>query len=126
MVGRSDLRRYDCCHWDASLKTLLLLAALFLSASPSVAVDYDSQAEDFCEQNQELCTYMAISLGLNTLCGLYGDGVLSDAAFTKSMQGILQDVMLENGVGAQQALSTARTKYSCSDVQGWEELLPRK
>ncbi|WP_413442535.1 hypothetical protein [Synechococcus sp. MIT S1220] len=51
---------------------------------------------------------------------------MSNTVFSQSLKGIWQDVMSEDGLGAQQAISIFRTKYSSADVKDWEASLPRK
>lgn len=108
------------------MKAFALLASLLLVAPPVFAVDYDSKAELFCNENEDLCTYMVITLRLNTLCSIYEDGLLTQERFAQYAERILQDVALADGLGAEQALLALRTKYSCSRIAGWEELLPQQ
>ena len=109
----------------SSVKALSLFATLLLAAPPVFAVDYDSKAELFCDKNKDLCTYMVITLRLNTLCNIYEDGLLTQERLAQYVERTLQDVALADGLGAEQALSAVRTKYSCSRIEGLEELLPQ-
>ena len=67
MDGWGNLRQHDCCRWGLSVKLLIFLASLLLAGSPSFAADYGSQAEVVCDRNQDLCTCIVISFGLNAL-----------------------------------------------------------